>query len=398
MKVSEKYEKYAVGNYGKRSITLAKGKGAHVWDENGKKYLDFGGGIAVLSLGHCNKKLVDALIKQANTLGHCSNLYMHAPQADAAEHLVKEIGKGKVFFCNSGAEANEALLKAARLNGKKLSGEEGRKFRVIVAVNGFHGRTLATLSATAQEKIQKGFSPLMPEFSYAEFNNLKSVEDLMGDDVAAVLVEPIQGESGVLPATKEFLQGLRSLCDKHGAMLMFDEVQCGVGRTGKFSASKKFGVKADAISMAKGLGGGFPIGAIWLSEKYQDLFTPGSHGTTFGGNPLACACANAVMDEIDSKKLCQNAEKLGKKLLSSLQKIAKKYPQKIKLARGVGLMIGVLFQDNYKNADVCSALIKNGLILVPAGSNALRLLPPLNIKESEVNSALKIFEKTISEI
>ncbi|MBO7521377.1 MAG: aspartate aminotransferase family protein [Opitutales bacterium] len=398
MKISEKYEKYTVGNYGKRSISLAKGKGSYVWDENGKKYLDFGAGIAVLSLGHCHKRLVDALSKQASTLGHCSNLYMHAPQADAAEKLVKIFGEGKVFFCNSGAEANEALLKAARLNGKKLTGEEGKKYRVLVAVNGFHGRTLGTLSATAQEKIQKGFSPLMPKFSYATFNDAKSFEKLMGDDVAAVLVEPVQGESGVLPATKEFLKGLRALCDKYGAMLLFDEVQCGAGRLGTFAAFKKFGVKPDAISMAKGLGGGFPIGAIWLSKKYQDLFAPGSHGTTFGGNPLACAAANAVLDEIKSKDLLKNVAKTGKILLGGLKKIAKKYPQKIKLARGMGLMIGVLFNDDVKNTDACAALVKNGLILVPAGSNALRFLPPLNVKESEINSALKIFEKTISEL
>ena len=398
MKISEKYEKYTVGTYGKRSISLAKGKGSYVWDENGKKYLDFGAGIAVLSLGHCHKRLVDALSKQASTLGHCSNLYMHAPQADAAEKLVKIFGEGKVFFCNSGAEANEALLKAARLNGKKLTGEEGKKYRVLVAVNGFHGRTLGTLSATAQEKIQKGFSPLMPKFSYATFNDAKSFEKLMGDDVAAVLVEPVQGESGVLPATKEFLKGLRALCDKYGAMLLFDEVQCGAGRLGTFAAFKKFGVKPDAISMAKGLGGGFPIGAIWLSKKYQDLFAPGSHGTTFGGNPLACAAANAVLDEIKSKDLLKNVAKTGKILLGGLKKIAKKYPQKIKLARGMVLMIGVLFNDDVKNTDACAALVKNGLILVPAGSNALRFLPPLNVKESEINSALKIFEKTISEL
>ena len=398
MKISEKYEKYTVGNYGKRSITLAKGKGSYVWDEAGKKYLDFGAGIAVLSLGHCNKRLVDALSKQASTLGHCSNLYMHAPQAEAAEKLVKIFGEGKVFFCNSGAEANEALLKAARLNGKKLAGAEGKKYRVLVAVNGFHGRTLGTLSATAQEKIQKGFFPLLPEFSYGTFNDAKSFEKLMADDVAAVLVEPVQGESGVLPATKEFLKSLRALCDKYGAMLLFDEVQCGAGRMGTFAAFKKFGVKPDAISMAKGLGGGFPIGAIWLSKKYQDLFTPGSHGTTFGGNPLACAAANAVLDEIKAKDLLKNVAKTGKILLDGLKKIAKKYPQKIKTARGVGLMIGVLFADDVKNTDVCAALVKNGLILVPAGSNALRFLPPLNVKESEINSALKIFEKTISEL
>ncbi|MBO6102924.1 MAG: aminotransferase class III-fold pyridoxal phosphate-dependent enzyme, partial [Opitutales bacterium] len=289
MTVKQKYDKFTIPNYGERSLVLAKGKGSYVWDENGKKYLDFGSGIAVLSLGHCPQKVVGALARQMSELGHCSNLFLNKPQADLAEKLVGVLGRGKVFFCNSGAEANEALIKASRLFGKKISGAEGVKSRVVVAVNGFHGRTLATLSATAQLKIQKGFAPLAPSFSYADFNDVKSFEEQMGEDVAAVLVEEIQGESGVLPATKEFLKGLRALCDKFNAMLLFDEVQCGVGRAGKFAAFQKFGVRPDGISMAKGLGGGFPIGAIWLSQKYQDLFTAGSHGTTFGGNPLACA-------------------------------------------------------------------------------------------------------------
>lgn len=398
MNTKEKYEKYLMNNYGARSTVLTRGEGIYVWDEAGKKYLDFGGGIAVLSLGHCNKKLNSALFKQMNALGHTSNLYMVKPHADLGEKLVSALGAGKVFLCNSGAEANEALLKAARLNGLRISGKEGKKTRVIVAENGFHGRTLATLSATAQEKIQKGFSPLMPTFSAAEFNNIKSFEALMGDDVAAILLEPVQGESGVLPATKEFLKGLRKLCDKHGAMLLFDEIQIGVGRSGKFAAFQKFGVKPDGISMAKGLGGGFPIGAIWLAKPYADLFAPGSHGTTFGGNALACAAANAVMDEIKSKKLCENADVLGKFLLSELKRIAKKYPQKIKEARGLGLMIGVLFDGKYSNIEVCAKLRNAGLILIPAGANALRFLPPLNLKKSEITSALKIFEKTMENL
>lgn len=398
MTTKEKTEKFLAPCFGKRTTTLSRGSGAYVWDENGKKYLDFGGGIAVLSLGHCNKKLVKALTNQAQTLGHCSNLYMNAPQADLAEKLVSELGPGKIFFANSGAEANEALLKLARLHGAKVAGKESEKFRVIVAKNGFHGRTLATLSATAQEKVQKGYSPLMPQFSYAEYNNAKSFEAIMADDVAAILIEPIQGESGVLPAEKSFLKELRVLCDKFNALLMFDEVQCGIGRTGKFAAFKKFGVKPDAISMAKGLGGGFPIGAVWMSKPYQDLFTPGTHGSTFGGNPLACAAGNAVMDEIKSKDLCKNAETMGKLLLSNLNKIAAKYPEKIKCARGVGLMIGVLFTDACSNLDAAAKLRDAGLILIPAGSNALRFLPPLNIKKSEVLSALKIFEKTIAQL
>lgn len=398
MTTKEKTDKFLAPCFGDRKMTAVKGSGSYIWDENGKKYLDFGGGIAVLSLGHCNKKLVSAITKQAQTLGHCSNLYMNVPQADLAEKLIAELGAGKIFFANSGAEANEALLKLARLNGKKLTGDEGKKYRVIVANNGFHGRTLATLSATAQVKIQKGYSPLMPQFSYADYNDLASFERLMGDDVAAILIEPIQGESGVLPADKTFLKGLRALCDKFSALLMFDEVQCGVGRTGKFAAFKKFGVRPDAISMAKGLAGGFPIGAVWMSKPYQDLFTAGTHGSTFGGNPLACAAGNAVMDEIKSKKLCENADAMGKLLLNNLQKIAKKYPQIIKCARGVGLMIGVLFTDKFVNTEVSQKLREAGMLLIPAGSNALRFLPPLNIKKSEVESALKIFEKTISKL
>ncbi len=398
MNTKQKSDKFTVGCFGDRDTVLVRGDGVRVWDENGKKYLDFGGGIAVLSLGHCNAKIADAVCSQMRTLGHCSNLYINVPQADLAEKLVGALGPGKVFFCNSGAEANEALLKAARLHGVRVSGAEGRKFRVVVAVNSFHGRTLGTLSATVQKKIQKGFSPLMPEFSYAEFNNLESFAGVMGDDVAAVLVEPIQGESGVLPASRDFLKGLRSLCDRHGAMLLFDEVQCGVGRTGKFAAFQKFGVKPDAISMAKGLGGGFPIGAVWLSKPYQDIFTPGSHGTTFGGNPPACAAGNAVMDEIKSKKLCENADKIGRLLLSGLKKAAKAHPGKIAEARGMGLMIGVLFREPVKNLEVAAALRKNGLILIPAGANALRFLPPLNVKKSEAEAALRIFEKTIAKL
>lgn len=398
MNTRAKYDKYIMKNYGVRSIVLERGAGSYVWDDTGKKYLDFGGGIAVLSLGHCHKKLNAAIAKQLETIGHTSNLYMVSPQADLAEKLVGELGAGKVFFCNSGAEANEALLKAARLNSIKVTGKEGVKTRVITAVNGFHGRTLATLSATAQDKIQKGFAPLMPTFSYARFNDLESFEKLMGDDVAAVLIEPLQGESGVSVAEKEFLRGLRALCDKYKAMLLFDEIQTGVGRLGKFAAFQKFGVKPDGISMAKGLAGGIPIGAIWLSKPYADLFTPGSHGTTFGGNAIACAAGNAVLDEIKSKKLCDNAAAMGKLLLDGLKKIAKKYPEKISEVRGMGLMIGVLFTDKLTNTQAASALRENGLILIPAGSNALRFLPPLNIKKAEAESALKIFEKTLDNL
>ena len=239
---------------------------------------------------------------------------------------------------------------------------------------------------------------MLSGFSYADFNDLTSFEKQMGDDVAAVLVEPVQGESGVTPATKEFLKGLRKLCDKYNAMLLFDEVQCGVARSGKFLACQKYGVKPDGVSMAKGLAGGFPIGAIWLSKKYQDLFTPGTHGTTFGGNPLACAAALATLKEIDSKKLADNATKLGEKLSKGLKLIVKKYPQKLVLERGVGLMRAVIFTDNYVNVAVCRNLRDNGLLLIPSGANGLRFLPPLSASSAEVDKALKIFEKTIERL
>ena len=391
MTTKEKIEKYAMPNFGVRDFVVSRGKGSYIYDENGEKYLDFGGGIAVMSIGHANPRWVKAVSEQAAKLAHCSNLYLTKEQADLAEKVVSKIGAGKVDFCNSGTEANEALIKAARLYGIKASGKEGVKSRIITAKNGFHGRTLGALAATAQDKIQRGFAPILEGFSYGEFNNIESFEKLMGDDVAAILVEPVQGESGVTPASKQFLKGLKELCKKHGALLFFDEVQCGVGRCGKFLASQRIGVKPDGVSLAKGIGGGFPIGATWLAKPYADLFSPGSHGTTFGGNALACAAALATLKEIDSKKLIEV-------LAIGLEKIAKKYPCKIKLTRGLGLMRAVLFQPEYPNSEVCAKLRKNKLILIPAGANALRFLPPLNTTAAEVNSALKIFDKTIGEL
>lgn len=395
MTVKEKYAKYATPNFGVRDFEVVGGKGCVLYGADGKKYLDFGAGIAVNSIGHANPRWVKAVAAQASKMAHCSNLYLTSQQADLLEKIVRSVGVGRAFICNSGTEANEALLKVARLHGMRVTGEEGRKYRVLTAVDCFHGRTLGALAATAQHKVQKGFSPLLDGFSYGNFNDLESFEKLMGDDVAAVLVEPVQGESGVTPATPEFLKGLRKLCDKYNALLLFDEVQCGFGRCGAFLASQLYKVKADGVSMAKGLGGGFPIGAVWLSKTCADLLTPGTHGTTFGGNPLACAAALATLDELDRCSLAANAKKLGAYLGKGLNEIAKKYPDKIKLARGLGLMRAVLFKEPLSNAEVCSKLRANGLILIPAGSNALRFLPPLNIKKSDIDKALKIFDKTM---
>jgi len=398
MTTKEKFSKYVIPTYGERDFVAAKGKGCKLYDNDEKEYLDFGAGIAVMSIGHSNPRWVKAVAKQAETLVHCSNLYYNKPYADLAEKLVAEIGGGKVFMCNSGTEANEALIKAARLHGLKVSGAEGKKARIVTAYNGFHGRTLGALAATAQKKIQNGFAPLLKGFSYAEFNDLESFEKEMGDDVAAVIVEPVQGESGVTPATAVFLRGLKALCKKFNALLFFDEVQCGFGRCGAFLASQRIGVKPDGLSMAKGLAGGFPIGAIWLSNKYSGVFTPGSHGTTFGGNPLACAAALATIGEVEKENLIENAAKMGGRLADGLQEIAEKFPKIIKLTRGLGLMRAVLFNPPYVNYDVCKKLRANGLILIPAGANALRFLPALNVKSSEIDKALKIFEKTMGEL
>lgn len=398
MTTSEKTSKYLMPNFGVRDFVVSGGKGSWLFDDKGEKYLDFGAGIAVTCLGHAHPRWAKAVAKQAAEIAHCSNLYMTRQQADLAEKLVEKLGPGKMFFCNSGTEANEALIKAARLYGKKVTGVEGKKFRIVSAIDGFHGRTLGALAATAQEKIQKGFAPILQGFSYAKYNDLKSFEEQMGDDVAAILIEPVQGESGVTPADPKFLKGLKALCKKHNALLLFDEVQCGIGRGGAFLTSQKMGVKPDGVSLAKGLGGGFPIGAVWLAKPVQDIFTPGTHGTTFGGNPLACAAALETLNVIEKEKLCENASKMGERLGRGLEKIAKKYPGKIRLTRGVGLMRAVLFTEQYPNAAVCKKLRENKLILIPAGCNALRFLPPLNVKASEVDKALNIFEKTIERL
>lgn len=397
MTTLEKIKKYATPNFGARDFVVESGRGCALFDEKGKKYLDFGAGIAVASIGHSNPRWVRAVARQAAKLAHCSNLYVTKPNADLCEALVKRIGAGKAFLCNSGTEANEALIKAARLYGAKVAGE-GKKYRIVTARGGFHGRTLGAVAATAQKKIQHGFEPLLSGFSYADFNDVESFESVMGDDVAAILVEPVQGESGVLPATQKFLKGLRVLAKKHNSLLLFDEVQCGFGRCGKFLACQRYGVKPDGVSMAKGLGGSFPIGAVWLSKPVQDIFSPGTHGTTFGGNPLACAAALATIAELDSRRLCENAFKMGEYLGSRLEEVAGLFPEKIKLTRGLGLMRAVLFAEGISNADVCSKLRANGLILIPAGANALRFLPPLNVKKPEIDAALRIFKKTLSEL
>ena len=391
---AELYDAYVLKNYGRPAITLVRGRGAQVWDDQGKAYLDFTSGIAVSALGHCHPQWVAAVQRQAAELIHVSNLFRNPNQAELARRLVGYAGPGRVFFCNSGAEANEGLIKLARLHGqKKAGGEEGKCFKILCAKNAFHGRTYGGMSATPQEKIQKGFRPLVPGFAFGEINNLKSFEEQIDEATAAIFVETIQGESGVNPCTNEFLSGLRDLCNRHNLLLLLDEVQCGIGRTGTFYAFEQAGIRPDAIGMAKGLGGGMPIGAVWISENSADLFHPGSHGTTFGGTPLACAAALAVLDVIEKEGLLAHVVNEGARWMLELQKLVKEFPQKVVGVRGRGFMIGIQMASD--PAPFVTALREQGLLVPGAGGNAFRLLPPLNATRDELDRATDLIRSVL---
>lgn len=391
---AEIYRKNLLGNYPEAPLTITRGEGSYVWDDERRHYLDFTSGIAVNALGHAHPAWVAAVVEQAATLAHVSNLYRNTQQAKLGERLnALAGGNGKVMFCNSGAEANEALLKLARLHGMATTGEEGKRYTVIVAENAFHGRTFGGMAATPQEKIQGGFRPMLDGFVSAPFNELDCFADRIDDRTAAIFVETVQGESGVYPAQKKFLQGLRNLCDEHGLLLILDEVQCGAGRTGKYFAFEHAGVRPDAIGMAKGLGGGFPIGAIWVDDRYAPLFKPGSHGTTFGGNPLACAAALATLDALDEEQLLARVTRQSIDWHCELNRLAHDYPQLVNDVRAVGYMVGIGL--NVPAADVVAELRNNGLLAPPAGNDTLRLLPPLNATESELSTATDILEQVL---
>jgi acetylornithine aminotransferase/acetylornithine/N-succinyldiaminopimelate aminotransferase len=388
------YDSYVLRNYGRPAITLARGEGCRVWDDAGRRYLDFASGIAVNAVGHCHPRWVKAVSEQAATLVHVSNLYRNPAQGELARRLVAQAGPGRVFFCNSGAEANEGLLKLARLHGIRKSGEEGKCFKVLCAKNAFHGRTFGGMSATPQEKIQKGFRPLVPGFAFGELNNLASFEALVDDSTAAIFVETIQGEGGVNPATPEFLRGLRELCNRRNLLLMLDEVQCGVGRTGKFFAFEHADVRPDAIGMAKGLGGGFPVGAIWIGEGAADLFQPGMHGTTFGGTPLACAAALATLDIIRDERLCEHILRASPGWHAALAGLAADFPAQLTGVRGLGFMVGLQLTSD--PAPYVAALREAGLLCPLAGGNVLRLLPPLVAGEAELAESVEILRKVFA--
>lgn len=389
------YGKFLLSNYAAPTVAFEHGDGARIRDTDGREYLDFSSGIAVTCLGHSHPRWVEAVQEQAAKLAHCTNLFAIPEQARLAERLVEKAGPGRMLFCNSGAEANETLIKLARLHGcRKARGEEGKFVKVVTAEGDFHGRTYGAMSATSGDKIRQGFAPLAPGFVFAEFNDLASFKSHLGEDTAAVLIEPIQGENGIREADDDFLRGLRDLCDEHGILLMLDEVQTGMGRTGDFFAFERSGIQPDAIALAKGLGGGFPIGSVWVSEPYADLFTPGSHGTTFGGSPLACAAAHAVLDIIEEEGLVEKVAEWGASFKAELKALAKKHPGLVSEVRGRGYLLALAMKIS--GGDVVTALREGGLITVPAGGDCVRLLPPLNVTDGELAEALRILDEVFS--
>lgn len=373
-------------------MVISHGEGAYVTDTDGNRYLDFFAGIAVNALGHNHPNLVKAVSEQAAKVIHCSNLYYTEVQVELIEKLARLSGLDKVFLANSGAEANEGALKLARKYGKTIASD---KYEIITANHCFHGRTLMTLTATAQPKYQAGYEPLPQGFTYIDYNDIDALKAVISDKTCAVVLEPIQGEGGVNVPDDYYLAQVRALCDEYGALLIFDEVQTGVGRTGKMFAYEHFGVKPDIVTMAKGLAGGVPIGAFIASDKVASVFHPGDHGSTFGGNPLACAAANAVLDTIASDDLLSNVTEVGAYLMDKITALGKKYPAIIRSVRGKGFMVGVeLAHEGRGIVEVC--LAKKLIINCTAG-NVLRLVPSLTIGKGEVDEMIRILDEVLSE-
>lgn len=390
--VIEDTEKYYLPVFGRNQIVLDHGKGCKLYDMEGKEYLDFLAGIAVNALGHAHPALVRAIAEQAGKLIHCSNLYYTEVQAKLVKTLAEVSGFDRAFLCNSGAEANEGALKLARKYGnQKAAG----KNRIISAVHSFHGRTIATLTATGQPKYQKGYEPLPAGFDYVEYGDIASLEAMMGDDVCAVLLEPIQGEGGVHVPADEYFRQVRALCDKHDALLIFDEIQTGIGRTGKWFAWEYSGVKPDIMTLAKALGGGFPMAAFVTTERLAHVFAPGDHGSTFGGNPLACAAANAALRVMLDENLPEKAATTGSYFMTQLKDLQAKFPDKIVEVRGRGLILGMELSKPGK--PIVDACLQKGMIINCTAGNVIRLVPPLIISKLEIDALMAVFAEVFPE-
>jgi len=383
----EEADKYLFPNYARLPYSFVKGEGCYLHDENGKKYLDMLSGIAVNQLGYNHPKLTESICRQAKEIIHISNLFYIKPQYEVAKILVENSCGDKVFFCNSGAEANEALIKLIR---RYFYDKKENRYEIITFEGSFHGRTLATITATAQPKYQEGFQPLPEGFKYAKFNDIDSVKQLINDKTAAVLIELVQGEGGVNPADKEFIKELYSLCRENGILFTVDEVQTGIGRTGKLFAYQHYDIEPDIISLAKGLGGGVPIGAVIAKDEIAKSFVPGTHASTFGGNYLATAAAKVVLEEILSDGFLDKVIKNGEYLKEGLKTFG--YPVK-----GLGLMIGMDLPEEISAKEIMKKALENGLIIGTAGKNTLRFVPPLIIRKDDIDLAVNILEKVLGE-
>lgn len=380
-------ERYIIPTYTRFPVSFVKGENAILYDENGRSYIDFSSGIAVTNLGHCNRRLVEALKNQAEKLWHVSNLYHIPNQAELARIIVENSFEGKVFFCNSGAEANEGAIKFVRLWGKKF--KDGA-YKIITATNSFHGRTIATISATGQDKVKRGFEPLLEGFVHVPYNDIDSLMEAIDSETVAVMLEPIQGEGGVSVPAETYMRKVREICDSYNILLILDEVQTGIARTGKLFAYMHFGIEPDIMTLAKGLGNGFPIGAIVANHKVLEAIEPSVHASTFGGNPLATAVALEVMRIILEENLWERAERLGNIVFERLSKIS----HKIADLRGKGLLIGVELKDR-SSRQITLECLKRGLLVVPAGEKVVRLLPPITIEEDILMEGLSILESVL---
>ncbi len=376
-------------NYARADLAFERGEGAWLFTVDGRRLLDFGSGIATASLGHGHPHLSKAIAEQAAKVMHVSNLY-RIPEAERlAQRLVDATFADSVFFCNSGAEANEGMIKMMRR--AMFDAGKGERFRFVVFEGAFHGRTLATLAATGNAKYLEGFGPVVEGFDQVPFNNMNAVRNAIGPATAGIIVEPIQGEGGVRPADMQFLRDLRAVCDEYGLILGMDEVQSGMGRTGKLFAHEWAGITPDVMSAAKGIGGGFPLGAVLAKEQYAKALKPGTHGTTFGGNPLACAAGNAVLDVILAPGFLEGVERKGRKLRTELDKLAREFPQVYEDARGMGLLQGL--KCVLPQGEVQAACIAEGLMAITAGENVLRLAPPLVVTDADLDEAIAMLRR-----
>jgi acetylornithine aminotransferase/acetylornithine/N-succinyldiaminopimelate aminotransferase len=409
--IRELFARNVVPSYGRFDLALSHGSGSRLYDVNRRGYLDLGGGIAVCSLGHAHPALTEALNEQSRKLVHISNLYYQEPQGRLAQALVNLMGPGKCFFCNSGAEANEGLFKLARRFGH----DEGR-FEIITAINSFHGRTLAGIAATGQDKVKKGFEPMVTGFRHVPYNDLEAMRGAISPATVAIMIEGIQGEGGVTPATPEYLLGLRALCDEKKMLLLMDGVQCGHFRSGRFQSFQRILESApegetflpDGLSMAKSLGGGFPMGAFWARAPHADLLSAGTHGTTYGGSPLACAVALKVLEVIEQEHLDQNARRMGEFLKAGLQRLADEHPRIISTVRGLGLMLGMELTPDIANLPgdpsksqavrFTNMLHAAGLLAIPAGAQVVRFLPALNLTRADAEEGLQIVESVVKQL